>query len=291
MADAAERARLRQIALVCTAVATAALLVLQAIGSSGVIISTWQRGYLRATDQRQLLIVGTQSSGTANTVDRLVRLGLEVSHEQASGMVTSAHDGTASWLHGVRYLNGTAPPAFARWLCERKHFRTGFLGPSTFQPPAHSCVSWAGALLARLLVTLPGSDGLGGLEWAEQQLADRACWAHECEAVVRATWGCAARDQGCTMPFARTLLQARHPLRTLESLVVKLCPSLRHAPKGDFVQMTRLMFPAHHWGHHQSCVGTLASYLVLYLEAMLQAIDRGYVAWRRTNHNANRAQM
>ena len=103
----------------------------------------------------------------------------------------------------------------------------------------------------------------------------RECWTRECEAVVRTTWGCAARERGCTMPFARTLLQVRHPLRTLESLAVKFCASLRHPPKGDFVQMTRLMFPAHPWEHHQSCVGMLASYLVLYLEAMLHAIDGG----------------
>lgn len=273
--DAPELSRLRRLCFVIVKAGAAIWLMLAAISHASVASSYVRRGPLNPTDARQLLVVGTQSSGTANTVRELSNLGLEIAHEHSDGGRVPSRDGTVSWLHGIRFLNGSAPANLTRWLCEQRHQQTGFLGPRMFIPPNQSCLAWPFSLLSRLAISLPNSDGLPGLEWTEKQFASSECWRQQCEHIVQATWGCATAGRSCAMHFRRTLLQTRHPLRTLESLAVKFCRSLQHRPSPNFAAMLQLMFPSHNWERHPSCLGALSSYIVLYLEAMLDAMKRG----------------
>ncbi|KAL1504005.1 hypothetical protein AB1Y20_010420 [Prymnesium parvum] len=264
----------------CRAAAVAAVaipLTLLLLAHREVLVSRYRRGPPDPTAPRPLLLVGTQSSGTANSAAALARLGLQLAHEHADSSLVGAADGTASWFHGIRHLDGAAPAALLRWLCASRRERTGFLGARMFAPPREACVAWPLALLGRLAASLPNSDGLRGLEWAERRLFPTQCAQAQCEATVNATWGCASRGGRCEVAYATTLLQARHPLRTLESLAVKFCRSLDQPPRGDFVQMVRLMFASHRWEEHTSCLGVFSSYLVLYLEPLLRAVDRGQI--------------
>ena len=98
-----------------------------------------QSGLLRprvAVDHpRPVLIVGTQSSGTTQMSHQLARIGLEVGHETSDATWDFARDGTISWLHGMRFMPGRAPPATIAQLCRRFRRNMG-LHPAQFRPPA-----------------------------------------------------------------------------------------------------------------------------------------------------------
>lgn len=55
-------------------------------------------------DTRQVLIVGSMSSGTSSTADGLRNeFQLEVGHEDTDTLWKFVRDGTVSWFHGIRY--------------------------------------------------------------------------------------------------------------------------------------------------------------------------------------------
>ena len=96
-----------------------------------------------------------------------------------------------------------------------------------------------------------------------------ACWRRDCVATLGAEWGClwpAPRDDDddgggggdggaarCDTPFARVLVQARHPLRVVESLTVKFCAHLGARPEAPFVRVLSALWPEHDWSYG-SCV-------------------------------------
>ena len=57
-------------------------------------------------DTRQLLIIGSMSSGTSSIAQALRQdVGIEVVHEDSDTLWTFVRDGTVSWFHGIRYWN------------------------------------------------------------------------------------------------------------------------------------------------------------------------------------------
>jgi hypothetical protein len=200
-----------------------------------------------AGEARQLLIVGSQSSGTSQTTVTLAKLGLEIAHEASDATTSFARDGTVSWFHGIRFLAGSAPEASLELLCARPHRNMGF-HPAAFR--RSSC--------------------------SYRKTWD-ACWEAECRAIIAAEWGCAVTPgRACETPFDKSLLQARHPLRTMESLVVKYCKS-ESAPANPALTLFSLaLLPSHEWDGAR-CLPVVAWYVLLYYEAMVQALDAGHM--------------
>ena len=204
------------------------------------------------TSPRQLLVVGTQSSGTTDMTAKLKALGLEVEHESSDTAWTFARDGTVSWLHALRFMPGSVASTQLLELCSKSRRNMGF-HPAMFRVPHRGCSYRS--------------------EW------DR-CWSAECVELVQAEWGCASRSS-CETPFARSLLQVRHPLRVAESLAVKFCPSLQLPPHAHLRSFLHVLFPEHDWAA-RGCAVTMVWYWVLYNEAMLAAHAAGTIdGWYR----------
>ena len=218
-----------------------------------------QSGLLRprvAVDHpRPVLIVGTQSSGTTQMSHQLARIGLEVGHETSDATWDFARDGTISWLHGMRFMPGRAPPATIAQLCRRFRRNMG-LHPAQFRAPALGC--------------------------SYRSTWDK-CWSAECAGIVTREWGCAARGT-CETPFDVALLQLRHPLRTMESLAAKFCPpddDLAGAfkpPHVDFLETAAALWPERHDWNTSGCVDAVGWYVALYTRDMLAARDAGFIA-------------
>lgn len=256
-----------------------------------------QSGLLRAplpvSSPRQLLIVGTQSSGTTEMASNLQALGLEVAHESSDAMWSFARDGTVSWLHMLRFMPGVAAESTLLEMCGSSRRNMGF-HPAMFRVPRRGC--------------------------SYRQQWD-TCWRRECLEIIDEEWGCAARTAAsataaaekrpagwrtsawrsatkgvaaagaapsgaCETPFARTLLQVRHPLRVAESLSVKFCESLDAQPHAHLRAFLRALWPAHPWDS-LSCAATAAWYWTLYNEAMLAAHRAGRIhSWYRVEQSS-----
>ena len=220
-----------------------------------------QSGVLRAavadSGLRQVLIVGTQSSGTSQTAASLRALGLEVQHEASDTKWAFARDGTVSSLHGMRFFAGRPSSAAKLALCDHFTKNIGF-HPAMFRDRGCSYRE----------------------EWGE-------CWRRECIAIVDGEWGCALRtsasasgESRCETPYARQLLQTRHPLRTLESLAAKFCLDstgslLRVDPA--FAAFASALFPPSPPSPSTStdCIAATGAYLARYVEDMLAAHAAG----------------
>lgn len=207
--------------------------------------SGWLRPAVGEGDMRQLLVVGTQSSGTVQMTASLKALGLEFEHEHSDTQSSFSRDGTVSWLHGLRYFPGRAPEDSVTVICARSWRNLGF-HPAMFRR-APNC-SYR-------------------VQWGD-------CWKRECAHVVRATWGCARTEAGCVTPYARALLQARHPLRTIESLTVKFCRVEAGGANPMFSAFVRALFPTE-MVPIKPCVGAVAWYWTLYSEHMADALEAG----------------
>jgi hypothetical protein len=164
------------------------------------------RAALPLSAERQLLIVGTMGSGTTQMSHDLSSLGLEFAHESSDSRETRCRDGTVSWAHGLQYLE--LEPAAVRSaavgrLCSKPRFA---VWSSSFYDGSR------------------GHDGGRACLRAPGHYWD-ACWADECKRVASQELGCAlnSSNQRCTSPFAHTLLQVRHPLKTIGTLVAAFC--------------------------------------------------------------------
>lgn len=59
---------------------------------------------LQVHEEKQVLILGTMGSGTAQMSRELARLGMEVGHEASDSVNEPCRDGTISWAHAIRFL-------------------------------------------------------------------------------------------------------------------------------------------------------------------------------------------
>mmetsp|Transcript_3525 Transcript_3525/g.10031 ORF Transcript_3525/g.10031 Transcript_3525/m.10031 type:complete len:446 (-) Transcript_3525:44-1381(-) len=220
------------------------------------------------SETRQVLVVGTQSSGTTSMNAKLVALGLEVYHENANGVLTKCGDGSVSWFHGIRFIEGAPTKHSLDELCGAGHSRSGF-SPTMFRAP-QTCV--------------PNPF------WPPKLFGWDSCLRRECADLLSTEWGCGLRNNGadCATHFARVLLQVRHPLRVIESLAVKFCTGPTSPPSEDLMAMLQGMWPGEgsKFGKPDvalgACFRPLGWYWVLYNDAMLEAVQRGQIhAWYR----------
>jgi hypothetical protein len=192
----------------------------------------------KESDLRQVLIIGTQGSGTTQVSDELSgKLGLEIAHESSDTTSQYARDGTVSWFHGVRFFDHDMD--IDRLCFDYKPY----MG---FHPAMYGPVSCP-----------PGKP-------------PKVCQAVACKQRLMAELGCQKRGN-CRTPFRKTIRLVRHPLRTIESLVMKFCAgdsldNVTTAP--EFQHYLKSMFPGSVDWEAQSCVETMALYVLEYSEAV-----------------------
>ena len=213
-----------------------------------------QSGLLREvvtpTTPRAVLIVGTQSSGTTQMSRRLASLGAEVGHETSDCAWNFARDGTISWIHGVRFMPGNATDETVTRLCADFRRNMGF-HPAAFGAPKLGC---------------------------SYRVAWDACWRAECGVQVAREWGCARRGD-CETPFEVSLVQLRHPARTMESLAAKFCQRQDAPPHADFVAVAAALWPEKRleaW-RAAKCFDAVGWYAAYYVRDMLDARDAGEI--------------
>ena len=226
-------------------------------------------------DERQLLIVGSMSTGTSQvTIELNNKLGIEMAHESSDSQWNYARDGTVSWFHGIRFMD---PPKSKQDKLQAiadicissfddsngSHPANMGFHPGMYRPPTHGC--------------------------SYRKRWD-SCWSHECAAIMSREWGCAKRKD-CEINFRRNVHQVRHPLRTIESLYVKFCHTdveNIHIHKNhtfsngnvnpSFLLFANSIFRSQHDFTHDSCLDAVSYYVVLYNNALLQARKRGEIA-------------
>ena len=201
------------------------------------------------TGERQVLIVGTMSSGTVQVTSSLYRqFQLEILHETADTRWYFSRDGTVSSFHGIRFIPRQAPQSMAT-LCLNYTEKMGF-HPTMYR----------------------SNSGCSSLsKWDH-------CWARECLLLLDQEWGCGLVEHPfCETPFRKTLHQVRHPLRTVESLVAEFCvggidgelnPSFLKFMSPIVLSLTE----------DDSCVEAMVKYVLEYTLAMIDARKKGFIA-------------
>lgn len=238
------------------------------------------------SDARQVLIVGTQSSGTTQTADDLAtKLGLEIGHENSETNWSFVRDGTVSWFHGIRFLP-----------------RPGIDDSSAILdlvlplPPSENdeeeakttTVTLEGERLFRYLVNLVCRELRPNMGFHPFMFRDNGecslrqswgqCWKEECTNLLEQEWGCDLKDESsCTTPYHKTLLQFRNPLHTVQSLVTKFCINgVEGEVQLPFVVFANALFPNHDFSK-LSCIEASGYYVYEYNKAMLAAAKKGIV--------------
>ena len=165
---------------------------------------------------RDIMVLGSMSSGSRSMASELRGLGLDVEHEGVGGT-----HGTVSWLHSLLYMPTSDPSSYVEHLCDQ------------FIPNA-----WHPVLLAGETATGCGFDD--GADMRELSVANdaaarmnaRRCWQRVCPHIVDAFRSCASTADGpsraysaCPIDFGPPLLMARHPLSVISSFVAGYCDS------------------------------------------------------------------
>jgi len=212
------------------------------------------------TDLRQVLIVGSQSTGTVQTTSTLQSLfELEIGHEVSDTAWNFVRDGTISWFHGIRFL----PPSEEKIqsfkaICENPKKNMGF-HPAGYGPSKCS-----------YRIMNKNSDN---------------CWKRDCYTILTKEWSCAHRNNnnneitkgklnnGCETNFVRTLHQVRNPLRTIESLAVKFCVDGldNNTVSESFLSYAGALFPTQHNFTDDSCIEAVGYFLYYYQNTMIEA--------------------
>ena len=235
------------------------------------------RPAVHLTDPRQVLIVGTISSGTSQVANDLKnKLGLEIGHENAVASWSFVRDGTVSWFHGIRYIPrpGIDNNAEHNFVDDRNILKGKLLFQSVVD---HLCKELRPTMGFHPFMFRDGKCSL------RQKWDD--CWKDECKDILTNEWGCGLRKEGdndnvsnsCETPFYKTLHQARHPLRTVESLVTKFCiGGVKGKVQPSFLAFAGDLFPQHNF-LEMSCIEAAGYYTVEYNNAILAARQKGYV--------------
>mmetsp|Transcript_9017 Transcript_9017/g.10421 ORF Transcript_9017/g.10421 Transcript_9017/m.10421 type:complete len:452 (+) Transcript_9017:164-1519(+) len=253
--------------------------------------------------ERQVLIVGTMSSGTSQIATELSKaFGLEVGHETTDSLWEFTRDGTVSWFHGTRFipLSSSSSPkqelvlaATIPRICQVAYY---FLNRVTSLHHPYAA----------------GPNLLGPPEYRCSHLHPnfKKCWFENCERVLKNEFGCATRQSSddhqsgtnkiCQVPFRKTLFQTREPLRIVESLVAKYClpkTSGSHSHNTTTTPAPKLLlnlFQALHLTQSftdpdrndifmpkattaNTCTHQMAHHVISYYNMLLDAVDAGYI--------------
>lgn len=203
---------------------------------------------------RQVLIVATPGSGTVQMAAELRnKLSLEIGHESTDAAWEFTRDGSVSWIHGIRFLtqpkdNKEKLLSVAK-ICNSDidtHSNMGF-HPAMYGPPRNNCSYRS--------------------KWDD-------CWKSECFVTLLKEWGCGI-TKTCEINFAKSIHQVRNPMKTLESLVVKYCiGGMEGIVATPFLTYASALFPSHDF-YADSCIEATGTFMVMYLEAMVEARLRG----------------
>jgi hypothetical protein len=217
---------------------------------------TGMRPAVGMNDTRQVLIIGSMSSGTSSIAQALREdVGIEVGHEDSDTLWTFVRDGTVSWFHGIRYWkhpeNRSASHVVSdlcrmAWRFRNSKSNYGF-GPTLFGTPEYNC-----SLIHPKF---------------------NQCFHHACSKALTREYGCALtttpnnRDS-CNPPFQTTLLQTREPWKIVQSLAAKYClDSGKIAPKPP----TTLWFLLNAMGlvKNEDCVQQMILYVTGFYNTIL----------------------
>ncbi|EJK75571.1 hypothetical protein THAOC_02702 [Thalassiosira oceanica] len=204
---------------------------------------------------RQVLIVGTQGSGTVQMASTLKRqLGLEIEHESTDAAWSFARDGSVSWFHGIRFFAPTSQKEkldSIHALCsapQSTHENMGF-HPAMYGPPRNKCSYRS--------------------KWND-------CWKSECYMILLQEWACMS-NLSCDINFRANLHQVRNPVHNIESLITKFCVGgLEGSVQEPFVKYASALFPTHDFAN-DSCIDAVSYFVVMYLEAMVKAREKGHI--------------
>lgn len=225
------------------------------------------RPAVRVTDPRQVLVVGSISSGTTQVSHDLKnKLGLEIGHENSEASWSFVRDGTVSWFHGIRYIPrpGIDTDEFEKDEAEK--------GQALFQ-----------SVVNHLCYQLHPNMGFHPFMFRDGKCSLRqkweSCWRDECKDVLNIEWGCGLSERSantggnrtCLTPYQKVLHQVRHPLRTIESLVTKFCiDGVEGDVQPTFLTFASVLFPQHDFSK-MSCIEAAGYYVEEYNSAIMEA--------------------
>ena len=245
-----------------------------------------ERPAFEVSDARQVLFVGTMSSGTTQMAhDLSSKLGLEIGHENSETNWSFVRDGTVSWFHGIRFLprpgidDTSASVDIAIPLPPTDENTTA---------PATETISLEGERLFRYSVNLICRELRENMGFHPFMFRDNGCslrqswegcWKEECANLLEQEWGCALKespsDSTCTTPYHKILHQVRNPLKTVESLVTKFCiKGVDGEVQTPFQVYASALFPNHKF-KKLSCIEASGYYVYEYNRAILNAVESG----------------
>lgn len=231
------------------------------------------RPAINVTELRQVLIIGSISSGTTQmSYDLEHKLKLEIGHENAETSWSFVRDGTVSWFHGTRYI----PRPGIDYTIDKNGVSDG---EALFQAIVHGFCS-------ELHPSMGFHPFMYRSNCSIRQQWD-PCWKKECIDILKNEWGCALRKHNddrneknndnntCETPFRKILHQVRHPLRTIESLVTKFCVNgVEGEVQRPFLIFANVLFPQLNFSE-MSCIEATGYYVDEYNSAIIDAKAKG----------------
>lgn len=214
-------------------------------------------------DPRQVLILGSMSSGTSSiAADLRGQQLLEVGHEDTDATWKFVRDGTVSWFHGIRYMPTTdisdkmmriAKTCAVSWVITSKSIsgNHGF-GPTLFGDPDYECPFWHPNF--------------------------KKCYLSSCHKQLLREFGCALEPDGCQTPYQRTLLQTREPWKIIASLSAKYCYKNGKIDDSAYPQTLQDLLTSAGWVSANDpplpCVTQMTEYVVNYYNIILEAGEK-----------------
>mmetsp|Transcript_18951 Transcript_18951/g.46937 ORF Transcript_18951/g.46937 Transcript_18951/m.46937 type:complete len:414 (+) Transcript_18951:67-1308(+) len=212
------------------------------------------------SDARQVLILGSMSSGTSSIVADLRGVhNLEVGHEDADTTWKFVRDGTVSWFHGIRYMPTTdhadkvvkiAKTCAVSWIITSKSIsgNHGF-GPTLFGNPDYECSFWHPNF--------------------------KKCYLSSCHKALLREFGCALEPEGCQTPYQKTLLQTREPWKIIASLSAKYCYKDGKIDDSAYPETLQSLLTSVGWVSSNDsplpCATQMMEYVVNYYNTILEA--------------------
>jgi hypothetical protein len=224
------------------------------------------------SSERQVLIVGSMSSGTSQVATEFARHfpGFELGHEDSDTLWKFVRDGTISWFHGIRF----------------------------FPPIDHTVNNYTLAHVCRVAFTFYTSSsnyGFGPTLFGTPQYQRsplhpnfQRYWLDECQRILTAEYAC-TYSHSCPTPYRHTLLQVRDPWNITTSLVTKYCRASHNAtlsqkPPPSVVKfLLVLLGPMFQTSDDEAkygpaapfsnCETLMAMYVITYYTILLDAMD------------------
>lgn len=182
-------------------------------------------------EERQVLILGIQGSGTTQMSNSLKNLGLEIEHENSNAYMNLCRDGSIGWVHGIYIMQQGSQQPDVELLCDTEQPRLQVFHPYLIKYfPCSNAEHWS------------------------------PCWRKACRDVIRDSYGCKSNKDapGCEPSFHTYLLQVRHPLRNIASNVVKYCDeqdwkTTYGLPRKGILEVIRALLPDVDWQKAKGC--------------------------------------